>query len=73
MTIAHFDELLSLREVRDLTGVSKPDEQERVLSMDGVPYRRRGERILVSRFHVREWLAGRTVRPSSGVNFALVK
>lgn len=67
------DELLTPREVRDLTGAGKPDEQERVLSMDGIPYRRRGERILVSRFHTREWLAGSVVRPSTGVNFALVK
>ena len=67
------EELLSPSEVRDLTGTSNPDEQERVLTQDGIPYRRRDKRILVSRFHTREWLAGRTVTPSRGVNLALVK
>jgi hypothetical protein len=67
-------ELLSPSEVRDLAGgVANIDKQERVLSLDGIPYRRRGKRILVSRFHTREWLAGRTVTPSKGVNLSLVK
>lgn len=73
MTSPAFHELLSTAEVRELTGESKPAEQERVLCMDGVPFRRRGERILVSRFHVREWLAGKVVRPSKGMNLAAVK
>lgn len=66
-------ELLSVAEVKALTGAANPDEQERVLKADGIPYRRRDRRILVSRFHTREWLAGRTVTPSRGVNLALVK
>lgn len=67
------DEILSPSEVKSLTDSANPDEQERVLQRDGIPYRRRGRRILVSRFHTREWLAGRTVTPSRGVNLALVK
>ncbi len=67
------EELLSASEVKALTGATTPDEQERVLTQDGIPYRRRDKRILVSRFHTREWLAGRTVTPSRGVNLALVK
>lgn len=67
------EELLSPAEVHSLTGTTNPDEQERILSQDGIPYRRRDKRILVSRFHTREWLAGRTVTPSRGVNLALVK
>lgn len=67
------DELLSPSEIRTLTGTANLDEQERVLTTDGIPYRRRGKRILVSRFHTREWLAGRTVTPSRGVNLSLVK
>lgn len=66
-------ELLSPGEVRALTDAANVDEQERVLQKDGIPYRRRGKRILVSRFHTREWLAGRAVTPSRGVNLALVK
>lgn len=67
------EELLSASEVKALTGATSPDEQERILKADGIPYRRRDRRILVSRFHTREWLAGRTVTPSRGVNLALVK
>ncbi|RYF48186.1 MAG: hypothetical protein EOO27_35945 [Comamonadaceae bacterium] len=68
------DELLSPSEVKSLAGdVANLDEQERILTADGIPYRRRGKRILVSRFHTREWLAGRLVTPSRGVNLALVK
>ena len=71
--IALAEELLSASEVKALTGTANPDEQERVLLQDGIPYRRRNRRILVSRFHTREWLAGRSVTPSRGVNLALVK
>lgn len=67
------EELLSANEIKALTGVANPDQQEKVLQADGIPFRRRGKRILVSRFHTREWLAGRTVTPSRGVNLALVK
>ncbi|HWT21674.1 MAG TPA: DUF4224 domain-containing protein [Variovorax sp.] len=72
-TIALSEELLSPSEVKALTGSKNPDEQERILKQDGIPYRRRDRRILVSRFHTREWLAGRAVTPSRGVNLALVK
>lgn len=66
------EELLTPSEVKTLAGSAKPDEQERFLKTEGIPYRRRDRRILVSRFHIREWLAGRTVTPSRGVNLALV-
>lgn len=67
------DELLSPGEVKALTCTANLDEQERVLKADGIPYRRRNKRILVSRFHTREWLSGRAVAPSRGFNLALVK
>lgn len=73
MTAALSEELLTPAEVKSLTGSANADEQERILQQDGIPYRRRGKRILVSRFHTREWLAGRTVTPSRGVNLSLVK
>ncbi len=65
-------ELLQPKELADLTGTANLDQQERILSQDGIPYRRRGKRILVSRYHAREWLSGRVVTPSRGVNLALV-
>lgn len=68
------DEFLRPAEVRELTGgATNPDEQERILRADGIPHRRRDRRILVSRYHTREWLAGKAVAPSRGFNFALVK
>lgn len=69
--LAH--ELLTAAEVRELTGAGKPEDQARTLSQDGIPHRLRGGRVLVSRFHVREWLAGRVVMPSRGVNLSLVR
>lgn len=73
MTQVLEEELLRASEVRELTGSANCDEQERILKSDGIPYRRRGKRVLVSRYHTREWLAGRAVTPSRGVNLALVK
>ena len=73
MSTALSDELLSPSEIKSLTGTANIDAQDRILTEDGIPHRRRGKRILVSRFHTREWLAGRAVTPSRGVNLALVK
>lgn len=67
------NEFLSASEVKALAATANVDEQARVLTADGIPFRRRGKRILVSRFHTREWLAGRSVAPSRGPNLALVR
>jgi hypothetical protein len=66
-------ELLLPAEVKQLVGVSNPDEQSRLLREYGIPHRLFKQRILVSRFHVREWLTGRQPAPSRGVNLAAVK
>jgi len=66
-------EFLSAAEVRDLTGTANADAQEAELKLQGLPCKRRGNRLLVSRYHCREWLAGRAVAPSRGINLALVK
>jgi hypothetical protein len=67
-------ELLTPAEVRDLTGCVPRDNQARKLTALGVPFRRDGSRILVNRFHLREWLAGKefSVR-SGGVRLDLVR
>lgn len=69
------DEFLRPAEIKELTdGATGLDEQERILKRDGIPHRRREKRILVSRFHTREWLAGRLAVPSGrGVRLDLVK
>jgi len=66
-------ELLSTAEVRDLAGCSARDAQCLKLAELGVPFRRDGARILVSRFHARQWLAGIEVRPPVGPRLDLVR
>jgi len=66
-------ELLLPAEVKQLVGASNPDEQSKLLLELGIPHRLLKQRILVSRFHVREWLAGRQLVQSRGVNLAAVK
>lgn len=67
------NELLNPDELRSLTGFANANSQERVLKADGLPYKRRGNRVLVSRFHMREWLSGQVVTPSRDFRFDLVK
>ena len=66
-------EFLSPAEIRDMTDRARVDAQSERLTELGVPFRMSGRRVLVSRFHVREWLAGRTVTPSRGINLAAVR
>lgn len=51
-------ELLSAAEIRDLTGCVAREAQRAKLAELGVPFRPDGARILVSRYHARQWLAG---------------
>ena len=62
-------EFLQPEELHDLTGYARAAEQEGWLVEHGVPHRRDGKRMIVSRFHAREWLAGREVVASSGPNW----
>jgi hypothetical protein len=73
MTEVLDQEFLTPTEVKDLTGTAKPDPQAAELERQRIPYKRRGNRILVSRFHIRQWLAGNPVAPSRGVDLSLVK
>lgn len=66
-------EFLTAAEVKDLTGAAQPDAQEAELQRQALPYKRRGNRVLVSRWHCREWLSGKPVAPSRGINLALVR
>lgn len=54
-------EFLSSDELHDLTGYSQPVKQAPWLRDQGIPHRVDGRRIIVSRHHAREWLAGRAV------------
>ena len=66
-------ELLDPKEIRKLAGVSKTDEQEAFLKSEGIPHKRRGRRILLSRARVRAWLTGQVFTPSRGVNLGAVR
>lgn len=66
-------ELLSPAEVRDLAGCAAREAQCAKLAELGVPYRRDGARILISREHARQWLAGVEFRPSAGPRLDLVR
>lgn len=54
-------EFLSPDELRDLTGFAQPAKQGPWLRDQGIPNRVDGRRIIVSRYHAREWLAGREI------------
>ncbi len=67
-------ELLSPAEVKDLAGCVAREAQCAKLEALGVPFRRDGGRILVSRAHVRQWLTGVDLpRSTGGVRLDLVR
>lgn len=66
-------EFLSASEVKDLTGRATPEAQAAELTAQGLPFKRRGSRVLVSRWQVREWLAGKPMAPSRGPRLELVR
>ncbi|MBA3622919.1 MAG: DUF4224 domain-containing protein [Methylibium sp.] len=66
-------ELLSAAEVRSLTERARHDDQCRVLTELGLPFRVVGRGIKVSRYHLREWLSGRAVTPTRGPNMGAIR
>ena len=66
-------EFLSVDELRDLTQRARREGQAQVLRACGIPFRQAGQRIIVSRHHVREWLSGRSVTPSREPDLSFVK
>lgn len=66
-------ELMSRDEIRGLTGKAHASAQASWLAEHGLPYRLDGRRVILSRSHVRDWLAGKTVRQSSGINWGAVR
>lgn len=66
-------EFLTPAEIRPLAdGKAGLLDQSEALRLLGIPHRVVGRRILVSRYHVREWLAGRLVTPSKKPRLDLV-
>lgn len=67
-------EFLSPQDIKVLTGgCAKLPDQLKMLEEHRIPHKVVGRRIIVSRHHVREWLAGRLVPVSRGVRLDLVK
>lgn len=69
-------EFLTQPEVRQLAAGAKDVlTQADRLKAEGIPHRLAagGRVLLVSRYHVREWLAGRVVAPSNKPKMELVK
>lgn len=55
------DEFLTRAEVRQLTGKAQARLQCAYLDAEGIPYKVRDGQVLVSRVHVRQWLAGQPI------------
>lgn len=53
-----WQEFMTPEELRELTGRRSLSSQLAALKADRIPHRVMRNRLLVSRFHVREWLAG---------------
>lgn len=66
-------ELLAPTEIRDLAGCVAREAQCAKLVELGVPFRRDGARILVSRAHVRQWLSGVDIKQPVGPRLDLVR
>jgi len=63
---AEWREFLTSEELRDLTGRRSLSSQVEALKADRIPHKLLRSRLLVSRFHVREWLADRLHAKVSG-------
>ncbi|MBW8847474.1 MAG: DUF4224 domain-containing protein [Burkholderiales bacterium] len=66
-----WSEFMTKEEIRELTGKRGQALQVAVLIEERIPHKVLRGRLLVSRFHVREWLEGRTpARVGVGINLA---
>jgi len=70
---------LSQLEVRELVGLARssritPQELQKRLCGQGIPFRMVGSRILISRAAAEDWLRGNTVaKPTGGLRLDLVR
>lgn len=66
-------EFLDSADVKALTGETSPERQVAVLGLRGIPHQVVGRRVLVSRYHVRQWLTGAPLTPTRKPNLAAVR
>lgn len=63
-------ELLTQPDLHTLTGYARASQQAIWLTNQGIPFRRDGNRVIVSRTHMTAWLEGRNIVRSNGFNLA---
>lgn len=66
-------EFLSTTELRDLTGLARIEKQAAWLTFRGIPHKKDGARVIVSRVHVQSWLEGKQVLARVGLNLAAIR
>lgn len=66
-------ELLSPDALRQLTGYTQSSRQRAWLDMEGIPYKERGTRLIVSSRHVEAWIEGRPVHRIVRPDFSAVR
>ena len=65
-------EYLSQSELYQLTGYVRGTSQSSWLKDRALPHQTDGQRVIISRTHVKDWLEGRAVI-STGLNLAAIK
>lgn len=66
-------EFLTADDLHALTGFARAGQQEAWLKDQGIPHRRDGKRIILSRAHARAWLEGRRVVASNEPNLGALR
>lgn len=66
-------EFLSPKERRDLTGYAWRGKQADWLHAKGLPFKTDGNRLIVLRTHVNQWLAGKKFSGAGGINFGAIR
>ena len=64
---------LTKEERRELTGYRNKNPQIAWLKSKGLPFQIDEDRLIVMRTHVQQWIEGKPLIKSTGVNFAAVK
>jgi len=65
--------LLSSDALRQLTGYARASKQRGWLDAEGIPYKERGSRLIVSARHVEAWIEGRPVQRIVRPDFSAVR
>ncbi|WP_347612416.1 DUF4224 domain-containing protein [Comamonas thiooxydans] len=64
---------LTKEERRELTGYRNQNPQIAWLKSKGLPFQIDEDRLIVMRSHVQQWIEGKPLVKSKGVNFSAVK